>query len=183
MKYSFIGVAVLALIFAVAAPAQPFGVGLGAGARLAAGPQTFDALKDVLGLSDAQVQQLVEMRQKAAEDNRAVAEQIRAKRLELAELLKATNPDPLKIGQLHIEIQKLQQQRLTRLEQLRTQTMTVLTAAQKQKLADLEKALALARAARQAVGLGLIAPPQPAPGTGMGPGMRSGRPGRAGGWI
>lgn len=194
MRYAWMGIAALALVFVLLTPAsaQPFGMGRGAGmmgpgAGVAAGagpaaqPQAFTALKDALGLTDAQVQQLIELRQKAAEENRAVAEQIRAKRLELAELLKAANPDPAKIGQLHLEIQKLQQQRLARLEQLRTQATAMLTAEQKAKLADLEKAMALARAARQAVGLGLIAPPQPAPGAGMGPGMRLGRPGRAGG--
>lgn len=201
MRYAWIGIAALALLFVVLAPAsaQPFGMGPGAGAvgpragmgmgpgagaGLAAQPQAFAALKDALGLTDAQVQQLIEMRQKAAEDNKAVAEQIRAKRLELAELMKAANPDPAKIGQLQLEIRKLHEQRLARLEQLRTQAMTVLTAEQKAKLAELEKALALAQAARQAVGLGLIAPPQPAPGAGLGIGPKGGRPGRGGaGWM
>ncbi len=197
MRYAWMGIAVLALIFVLLAPAsaQPFGMGrgmgvMGPGAGVAAGtgpaaqPQAFVALKDALGLTDAQVQQLIELRQKVAEENRALAEQIRAKRLQLAEMLKAANPDAAKIGQLQLEIQKLHQQRLARLEQLRTQTTAMLTAEQKAKLADLEKAMALGRAARQAVGLGLIAPPQTAPGTGLGIGPRGGRPGRAGGaWI
>lgn len=197
MRYAWMGIAVLALVFVLLSPAsaQPFGMGrgmgvMGPGAGVAAGagpaaqPQAFTALKEALGLTDAQIQQLIELRQKVAEDNRALAEQIRAKRQELAELLKAANPDAAKIGQLHLEIQKLHQQRLARLEQLRTQTTAMLTAEQKAKLADLEKAMALARAARQAVGLGLIAPPQPAPGAGLGIGPRGARPGRAGGgWI
>ncbi|MFZ5927093.1 MAG: Spy/CpxP family protein refolding chaperone [Acidobacteriota bacterium] len=201
MRYAWIGIAALALVFVILTPAsaQPLGMGPGArfagpragiglgpgaGAGLAAQPQAFAALKDMLGLTDAQIQQLIEMRKKAAEDNKALAEQIRAKRLELAELMKAANPDPARIGQLQLEIRKLHEQRLARLEQLRTQTVTVLTAEQKAKLADLEKALTLGRAARQAVGLGLIAPPQPAPGAGLGIGPRGGRPGRGGaGWM
>ncbi len=196
MRYAWMGIAALALVFVLLTPAsaQPFGMGrgagfmgpgAGAGLGLAAQPQAFTALKDALGLTDAQIQQLIELRKKMAEENRTLAEQIRAKRLELAELLKAANPDPAKIGQLHLGIQNLHQQRLARLEQLRTQTTAMLTAEQKTKLADLEKAMVSARAARQAVGLGLIVPPQPVPGTGAGAGMRGARrPGRAGGgWI
>lgn len=198
MRYAWMGIAALALVFVLLtpAPAQPFGMGRGAGIMgpgagagaglgLAAQPQAFTALKDALGLTDAQIQQLIELRKKMAEENRTLAEQIRAKRQELAELLKAANPDPAKIGQLHLDIQNLHQQRLARLEQLRTQATAMLTAEQKTKLADLEKAMVSARAARQAVGLGLIVPPQPAPGAGAGAGMRGARrPGRAGGgWI
>lgn len=191
MRYAWMGIAALALIFVLLTPvsAQPFGMGRGArvaaGAGLAAQPQAFAALKDALGLTDTQVQQLIELRKKTAEENRALAGQVRTKRQELAGLLKAANPDPAKIGQLHLEIRDLHQQRLTRLEQLRTQATSMLTAEQKTKLAELEKAMASARAARQAVGLGLIVPPQPAPGAGAGAGMRGARrPGRAGGgWI
>lgn len=200
MRESSIWIAVWSLLFALAAPAaaQPFapgpgagfaapgvGAGPGMGAAWAARPEALAPLKEALGLSDAQVQQLIDLRKKAAEDNQAVAGQIRAKRQEIANLMKSANPDPAKIGQLHLDIQKLHQQRLARLEQLRTQTQTVLTAQQRTKLADLEKALSLAQAARQAAGLGLIAPPErpDAPGLGLRPGLRMMRPGRAAGWI
>lgn len=195
MRHSWIGIAVLALIFAAPSPAQPFGVGRGMGrgmrmagpqaqAGMAAQPQAFTALKDALGLTDQQVQQLIDMRKQVAESNKTLAEQIRAKRQEIADLMKSANSDPAKIGQLHLDIRKLQEQRLARLEQLRTQALTVLTAEQKQKLADMEKALTSARAARQAAALGLIAPPQPRAGAGPhGMGLRNPRPRRAGGWM
>lgn len=195
MRYSWMGMAVVALIFAAPSPAQPLGVGLGMGrgmrmagpqaqAGMAAQPQAFTALKDALGLTDQQVQQLIDMRKQVAESNKSLAEQIQAKRQEIANLMNSANPDPAKIGQLHLDIRKLQEQRLARLEQLRTQALTVLTAEQKQKLADLEKTLASARAARQAAALGLVAPPQPRAGAGpYGMGLRNPRPRRAGGWI
>jgi len=118
------------------------------------------ALKEALGLSDQQMQQLRDLRKQTAEDNRAVVEQIRSKRQELAALMQSANPDPAKVGQLMVDIRKLEDQRKARVEEFRTKALALLTAEQKQKLADLEKALTLAPAARQAVGLGLIAPPQ-----------------------
>ncbi|MEJ5368023.1 MAG: periplasmic heavy metal sensor [Bryobacteraceae bacterium] len=190
----WIPVIILAALVALPAPAQRMGFGPGMGPGWAAGAQTPPvptALKDYLGLTDQQVQQLTDLRKQVAEENRSIAEQIRAKRQEIAELMKSANPDPLKVGQLHVDIKKLNDQRLAKLEAMRTQAVALLTAAQKQKLAELEKALQLVQAARQAVALGLIAPPQPPAGAGLGLGlgpgpgapMRNARPGRAGGWF
>ncbi len=189
--WKWMPVVVLAAAVALPAAAQRMGRGPGFGPGWAAGAQTPPAptaLKEFLGLTDQQVQQLTDLRKQVAEENRSIAEQIRAKRQEIADLMKSANPDPLKVGQLHVDIKKLNDQRLAKLEAMRTQALALLTAEQKQKLADLEKSMALAQAARQAVALGLIAPPQPPAGAGAGPGprapMRNARPGRAGGgWI
>ncbi len=145
------------------------------------------------------MQQLLDLRKQAAEDNRTVAQQIRAKRQELASLMQAANPDAAKAGQLLVDIKKLEDQRRAKLEEFRTKALALLTAEQKQKLAELEKALSLGPAARQAAGLGLIVPPQGAPGWLGAPGrlapirgLRSGRAAlmrnawfraRAGAWI
>jgi len=188
---TILSAALLALVLAVAASAQGMGYGPGfrpciAGAANAPATPQLTALKDYLGLTDQQVQQITDMRRKAAEENRTLAEQARTIRQQIADLMKSANPDPARIGQLHLDLRKLHEQRLARLEQVRTQALTVLNAEQKQKLADLEKALSLGPAARQAAALGLIAPPQRGAGAGAGRpfGLRGMRPGRAGGgWI
>jgi Spy/CpxP family protein refolding chaperone len=182
---------IVAVLVALALPAhaQRWGIGQGPAWAAAPGPAAQGqppapaALKEALGLTDQQMQQLLDLRKQAAEDNRAVAEQIRAKRQELATLMQAANPDAAKAGQLLVDIKKLEDQRRAKLEEFRTKALALLTAEQKQKLAELEKALSLGPAARQAVGLGLIVPPQGAPGLIGGPGrlapIRGVRPGRA----
>jgi Spy/CpxP family protein refolding chaperone len=171
---------VIALAMVVAAPlsAQGWlgprgGAAWGAGpgwAAAAQNPPAPAALKEALGLSDQQMQQLLDLRKQTAEANRTVVEQIRSKRLELAALMQSANPDPAKAGQLMVDIKKLEDQRKARVEEFRTRALALLTAEQKQKLADLEKALTLAPAARQAAGLGLIAPPQRGAGLAVRPG-------------
>lgn len=188
MRHRIALVAAVALL-AFPAYAQRWGMGPGTGPGWGAGPAAAQgqppapaALKEALGLTDQQVQQLLDLRRQAAEDNRSVAEQIRAKRRELASLMQTANPDAAKAGQLLVDIKRLEDQRRTRLEEFRTKALALLTAEQKQKLADLEKALSLGPAARQAVGLGLIVPPQGAPGMMGAPGrlapIRGQRPGR-----
>lgn len=189
MKALWIWVTLMACA-ALALPAQAQRWGMGPGPAWAAPgapaqeqPPAPAALKEALGLTDQQMQQLLDLRKQAAEDNRAVVEQIRAKRQELATLMQTANPDAAKAGQLLVDIKRLEDQRRTRLEEFRTKALSLLTAEQKQKLADLEKALTLGPAARQAVGLGLIVPPQGAPGLFGAPGrlapIRGLRPGRA----
>ncbi|MGC8759635.1 MAG: Spy/CpxP family protein refolding chaperone [Bryobacteraceae bacterium] len=163
-----VGVAVAGVILSLPVHAQRGMGGPGFGPRWGAGPAGASqgqpaapaALKEYLGLTDQQVQQLLDLRRQAAEDNRGVVEQIRAKRQELATLMQTANPDPAKAGQLLVDIRKLEDQRRARLDEFRTKALGLLTAEQKQKLAELEKALTLGPAARQAVGLGLIAPPR-----------------------
>lgn len=175
-------IALTAAVLSIPMAAQPragfpgMGPAWGVGMAQAAPnqPQALTALKEALGLTDQQVQQLLELRKQTADDNRSVAEQIRTKRQELANLMQTANPDPARAGQLLVDIKKLEEQRRARLEEFRSKALALLTADQKQKLADLEKALRLGPAARQAVGLGLIAPPQGTPGM---PGMM-GAPGR-----
>lgn len=189
MKQSGISV-IVAVFVALALPAHAQRWGIGHGPAWVAAPEAAAqgqppapaALKEALGLTDQQMQQLLDLRKQAAEDNRAVVEQIRAKRQELATLMQAANPDAAKAGQLLVDIKKLEDQRRAKLEEFRTKALALLTAEQKQKLADLEKALTLGPAARQAVGLGLIVPPQGAPGMFGAPGrlapirgLRSGR--------
>lgn len=181
----------VAAVAALAMPAQAQRWGMGPGPAWAAGtadpaqgqPPAPAALKEALGLTDQQMQQLLDLRKQAADDNRSVAEQIRARRQELASLMQSANPDPARAGQLLIEIKKLEEQRRARLEEFRTKALAVLNAEQKQKLTELEKALSLGPAARQAVRLGLILPPQGAPGMMGAPGrlapIRGVRPGRA----
>lgn len=133
---------------------------------------TFDALKSVLGLSDAQVTQLRDLQRQRFESTRAVFEEIRTKQQALHQALESGSTDAAALGRLLLEIQALQQQVRTIGETYRTQALAILDAAQKTKLAALEEAIKLQPAIHQAAALNLlVGPPGPPPGPG-GPGPR-----------
>lgn len=144
-----------------------------------------DALKQYLNLTDAQIQQLKDLRKQHAEAQRPTMEQIRDKRQQLREAVQAANPDSAVIGQLTVDIKKLTESMRSSRTDLQTKTAAVLTADQKTKLAALQDAQKLMPAVGQATALGLLAPPAGAammgprmgPGMGMGPMQRMGRPG------
>lgn len=140
-----------------------------------------DALKQYLGLTDAQVQQLRDLRKQQAESQRPAMEQIRDKQQQLREAVRATNPDAALIGQLTVDIKKLTESMMANRTDLQAKAQALLTPDQKTKMAALEQAQKLMPAAGQATALGLLAPPAGAAGKmGMGPGAgMMGRP-RAG---
>ncbi len=124
-------------------------------------------LKTFLGLTDAQVTQLRDLRQQEREALRTVAQQIAEKRRALGEALQAGSTDATALGQLLVDIQNLRKQIQTTNENFRSQALALLTADQKAKLAQLEAAAKLAPAIRQATALNLLAPPA-GPGLGLG---------------
>ncbi|QOY85356.1 Spy/CpxP family protein refolding chaperone [Paludibaculum fermentans] len=135
-----------------------------------------DALKQYLGLTDAQVQQLKDLRKQQAESQRPVMEQIRDKRQQLRDAVRAANPDAALIGQLTVDIKKLTESMLANRTDLQAKAQALLTPDQKTKMAALEQAQKLMPAAGQATSLGLLAPLAGTAGqAGMGPGMM-GRP-------
>jgi len=151
----------------------------GPGAGLRAGtPPAPDALKAFLGLTDAQVQQLTELRRSHPEAMKPFAEQLQAKAQALREEMSKTNPDAAKVGQLMVEMKAIREQMRAERVKLNDQAKALLNEAQKAKLAELEKAMELAPAIRQAIGLGLLSGPE---GAGAGPGWRGpGMPGLGG---
>jgi len=139
-----------------------------------------DALKTALGLSDAQVQQLRDLRTQQADAAKPVMEQIRAKRQALAEAMKATSPDSVLIGQLMVDIRKLTDSMKAARSEREAKALAILTPDQKTKLAALQEAQKLMPAVGQATALGLLAPPPDAGPRAMPGGMARRAPGMAG---
>lgn len=156
----------LPLILAGAAMAQG---PMGPGRRMGPG---LDAVKDYLGLTDAQVQSIQQARQRAGENARTTFEQIRTKQTALRDLLDKGTTDAAAVGKLTLEIEALRKQAKEAMSGVRTQSAAQLTAAQAAKLKSLEEAAELQPALHGAMALGLLEPPDaPAHGMGMGPGM------------
>ena len=127
-----------------------------AGERALRGVET---LKESIGLTDAQVQQLRELRKQQADAVRPVLQQIREKRQALAEAMKAENPDPGQVGQLMVDAKKLEQSIRQGHAAYREKAQSVLTPEQKTKLEGLKQAGRKAGAAREAMAAGLLEPP------------------------
>lgn len=168
-----------ALAFSGLLLAQGPGFGLGPGAA-AGTPPAPTALKEFLGLTDTQVQQLIGLRKSLPDVMKPFAEQIREKQQALREEMQKTNPDPAKVGQLMVEVKQIREKMQAAREKLDDQAKALLTPAQKTKLAQLEAAQKLAPAIRQGVGLGLLDGPAgegARRGDGAGPAMGPGAPG------
>ncbi len=133
------------------------GMGPGMGMGMMA-PGT-DAVKEALGLSDAQITQLQELRKAQATALRKTHLQILEKQEALRELLDTDNPDPLKVGQLVVETRKLRKNTANSPSELRAKAQAVLSAEQKTKLQALVKAEGMSPALRQAAALGLTERP------------------------
>jgi Spy/CpxP family protein refolding chaperone len=158
-------------------PGSGRGPGLGAGT-----PPSPDALKEFLGLTDAQVQQLVELRKSQPAAVQPLREQLRTKAEAMREEMQKANPDTNKVAQLMVEMKAIREQIRAEHGKLNDQAKALLTEEQKVKLAQLEAAQKLAPAIRQGIGLGLLSGPEGAgagrggpamlgPGPGAGPGM------------
>lgn len=167
------------------------GAGMGAGggsqqwfARRAAlagpmrGTAQLDALKQNLGLTDQQVDQLRTLRKEQMQSLRPQAEKMRENRRALAEAMKSANPDANQVGQLMVEQRKLAESLRAAHKDRGAGALAILTPEQQAKLKALQDAQALMPAARQATALGLIAPPAGEGPAGMRPpgGRRQGPP-------
>lgn len=117
------------------------------------------ALKDYLGLTDAQVEQIRSLRKQEAANMQTQAAATRAKALELRQLVQSASPDAAKVGALTLELKQLREGMAASRSGLSDQAKAVLNADQQAKLKELEAALKLGPAARQAVGLGLVEAP------------------------
>lgn len=124
----------------------------------------FEALKQTLGLTDSQVQQLQNLQKTRQAASQAIYQQIATKQKQLNDLLSSGTSDPIPLGQLEIDMANLRKQASTPIS-IRDQALAILNDGQRAKLADLQNALRLQRAAGEAMGLGLIDPlPAPAGG-------------------
>jgi len=147
------------------------------------------AVKTYLGLSDQQVQQLVELRREEEQLLQPLREQMREKAPALRAALQASNPDPTTVGQLTLDLQNLRRQVAAINEAYHTKALALLDSAQKEKLDDLVAAARRAERGRPIVRgatlLNLLAAPEPPAGAGRvlpnaaaRPGMGMGRAAR-----
>lgn len=174
MKFHWMAVAALtAAAFAQQGPGGP---------PANQGPPSPDALKTALGLTDTQVTSLVQLQTQKRAQIQPIRQQIGDKQRAIRDALAKDNPDATAIAALLVQVTTLERQAKAIASGYATQALAILTAEQKTKLKDLEKALSLEIAARQAVGLDLLTPPAPPAGQGPagmgGPGPNGiGRPG------
>ena len=123
--------------------------------------QAFEELKQYLGLSDVQLQQLRSLLDERSRAQQEVYKQIQQKQTELSALLRSGSRDANRIGQLTIDIHTLSIQPPPPNDQWRQRALAILTAEQRAKLGQLEQAMKLAATGYQASSLNLIDPPPP----------------------
>ena len=128
------------------------------------------AVKTYLGLSDQQVQAMVQLRREEQQLLQPLREQMREKAPALRAALQAANPDPTTIGQLTLDLQNLRKRIAALDEDYRAQALALLDSAQKEKLDALVAAARTAERGRPIVRgatmLNLLAAPEPPVGAG-----------------
>jgi Spy/CpxP family protein refolding chaperone len=129
----------------------------GRGQRGPWGPRP-DALKELLSLSDAQLQQIREITKKQMEDLKPIGEQMREKGQALRDEMKKETPDQARVGQLTVDLKGLREQLKSKRAARGDSISAVLTPEQREKLNKLKEAAKLGPAVRQAAALGLIDP-------------------------
>jgi len=148
----------------------------------------FGALKSYLNLTDAQIRQMEQARDKAAkeaeEKTKTLRPQIEEKRRALADLMDKDNADATAVGRAMLEIRGLERQLRQAHEGVRNSEISVMNAEQKAKFKAIQDAAMLPEATREAQRLGLVpGPPPQGPGPGQNPGpnpngMRQRMPGQ-----
>lgn len=126
-------------------------------------PQHYEALKQFLVLTDAQLNALIEVQRTRQNAEQAIWEQMRERQVELDRLLNAGSNDTAAIGRLMVEINNLRRQLPLSGAPYRTSALAVLNEAQKAKLPQLAQALTLQIPAGNAVSLNLIDGPPVTP--------------------
>ena len=137
-------------------PRGPRPMGMGPGDGMGVG--NLDAVKSALGLSDAQVAQLKQIRKDTFTANEGLRTQMREKQQSLHTAMKSDNPDGSAMAAALRDLQTLRTQMKAKHDDLAKATRAVLTPQQATQLASLEQAMKLVPAARQATALGLITP-------------------------
>jgi len=141
----------------------------------APGAPALAAVKEYLGLSDSQIQQLQDLRKQQIEETQSIRQQIREKNQELVTLRRQTNPDPTRVGQLVLELQRLREQLRNINQNYHERALALLDSSQKAKLDELTKQATRMNRVRAVVNgataLNLLLPPA-APGAGRGAGQQ-----------
>lgn len=114
------------------------------------------ALAQYLNLSPSQSEELQTLQNRFVEEIKGIQEEIREKRARIKSELQSEFPDANLIGQLMIDIKKLQEEKLTVKGEYNEPALALLSPEQVRLLGPLKMALRLIRVARHAVHFNLI---------------------------
>jgi Spy/CpxP family protein refolding chaperone len=120
-----------------------------------------DVLKEVLGLSDAQITQLHTLLDARRTANETLRTQIEAAQKALKDALDAATPDPTAVGNALLAVRNLEKQIQAANDAFRTSFEALLTADQKAKLEAIETLQKSLRAADALHRLGVYCPARP----------------------
>jgi DNA repair exonuclease SbcCD ATPase subunit len=114
------------------------------------------ALAQYLNLSPSQTEELQTLQNRYIEEIQAIQEEIREKKARIKAELQSEFPDANLIGQLMIDIKKLNEEKMTVKAKYNEPALAILRPEQVRLLGPLKTALRLIRVARQAVHFNLI---------------------------
>jgi Spy/CpxP family protein refolding chaperone len=136
-------------------------------------PSPDEAVKTILDLSDAQLQELQDLRDSVAAQRLEHAAEVRRLQQRQRELLQATPPDAVALTDLLVQQENLRKQIEDEAKAFRDGALNLLTASQKEKVQQIQDALQLVRDAGPLAQFGLIEGPggRGGPGFGSGPGF------------
>lgn len=117
------------------------------------------ALQEQLQLTDQQVTQLRDLRKQQFESTAAQRQQLRTAATSLRDMMQSANPDAAAVGKQTLEVKQLREQVRSAQQEYAKKALALLTPQQAEKLKDLEAALKMMPAARQAQAMGLIEAP------------------------
>ena len=130
-------------------------------------PSPDEAVKTILDLSDAQLQELKDLRASVDEQRQEHVTEMRRLQQSQRDLLQASPPDAIALADILVQQQNLQQQIQDEAKAFRDGALNLLTASQKEKVQQIQDALQLVRDAGPLAQFGLIEGPG-------GPGGRGG---------
>lgn len=122
-------------------------------------PSPAEALQTILDLSDAQLQELKDLRASVREQRRGNRTELRRLQQAQQELLQASPPDAAALADILIQRHNLRQQIEEQNNAYREAALNLLTASQKEKVQQIQDALQLVRQAGPLAAFGLIEGP------------------------
>lgn len=127
-----------------------------------------DQVQSYLNLTDAQIQALKQLHESERAALKPIMQQMAPLHQSLRTQMNGANTDATTAGKLVVSMQSLQQQIAATHASFKAQSLAVLTADQKTRLAALDSAAALMPTIHQAMSLNLVARPEPPEGGGPG---------------
>ena len=125
-----------------------------------------DQVQSYLNLTDTQIQALKQLHESEMAALKPIMQQMAPLHQSLRTQMQGTGADAATAGKLVVSMQSLRQQIAATHASFKAQSLAVLTADQKTKLATLESAAALMPAIHQAMSLNLLARPEHSEGDG-----------------